>query len=70
MAQNLKTEIYEEKAVLVGIITPQQSEQKEREYIEELAFLAETAGAHPQKIFLQKLDCPNSNTFVGPGKFE
>ncbi len=70
MAQNLKTEIYEEKAVLVGIITPQQSEQKEREYIDELAFLAETAGAHPQKIFLQKLDCPNSNTFVGPGKLE
>ncbi len=70
MAQNLKTEIYEEKAVLVGIITPQQSEQKEREYIDELAFLAETAGAHPQKIFLQKLDSPNSNTFVGPGKLE
>ncbi len=70
MAQNLKTEIYEEKAVLVGVITPQQTEQKEREYIEELAFLAETAGAHPQKIFLQKLDCPNSNTFVGPGKLE
>ncbi len=70
MAQNLKTEIYEEKAVLVGIFTPQQSEQKEREYIDELAFLAETAGAHPQKIFLQKLDSPNSNTFVGPGKLE
>ncbi len=70
MAQNLKTEIYEERAVLVGIVTPQQSEQKEREYIDELAFLAETAGAHPQKIFLQKLDGPNSNTFVGPGKLE
>lgn len=68
MGQNVKTEIYEEKAVLVGLITPQQNEQKEKEYIEELAFLAETAGAHPQKIFLQRLDYPNANTFVGPGK--
>ncbi len=70
MAQSVKTEIYEEKAVLVGLITPQQNEQKEKEYINELAFLAETAGAHPQKIFLQRLDAPNSNTFVGPGKLE
>ncbi len=56
--------------MLVGLITPQQNEQKEKEYINELAFLAETAGAHPQKIFLQRLDAPNSNTFVGPGKLE
>lgn len=63
-----KTEIYEEKAVLVGIITPTQNEEKAKEYIDELAFLAETAGAIPQKIFLQRLDYPNPRTFVGPGK--
>ncbi len=70
MGQIVKTEIYEEKAVLVGLITPQQNEQKATEYINELAFLAETAGAYPQKFFLQKLDNPNSNFFVGPGKLE
>ncbi|MDR0370388.1 MAG: GTPase HflX, partial [Prevotellaceae bacterium] len=62
------TEIYEEKAVLVGIITQTQKEEKAKEYIDELAFLAETAGAIPQKIFLQRLDYPNPKTFVGPGK--
>lgn len=70
MGQIVKTEIYEEKAILVGLITPQQNEQKATEYINELAFLAETAGAYPQKIFMQKLDNPNSNFFVGPGKLE
>lgn len=70
MGQIVKTEIYEEKAVLVGLITPQQNEQKAKEYMDELAFLAETAGAHPVKVFFQKVDGPNSNTFVGPGKLE
>lgn len=70
MAQNIKTEIYAENAVLVGLITPQQNEQKEKEYIDELAFLAETAGAIPKKIFLQKVEGPNSNFFVGPGKLQ
>lgn len=70
MSQIVKTEIYEEKAVLVGLITPQQNEQKANEYINELAFLADTAGAYPQKVFLQKVDYPNPNTFVGPGKLE
>lgn len=70
MGQIVKTEIYEEWAVLVGLITPSQKEQKAKEYMDELAFLAETAGAHPVKTFFQKVDGPNSNTFVGPGKLE
>ena len=57
-----------EKAVLVGLITPTQNETKASEYIDELAFLAETAGAQPVKKFFQRLDKPNSVTFVGIGK--
>ncbi len=64
----MKTEIYEEKAVLVGVITQNQKEDKAREYLEELAFLAETAGASPEKLFFQRLEYPNPNTYVGPGK--
>ena len=62
------TEIYCENAVLVGLITPTQKEAKAKEYIDELAFLADTAGAHVLKTFFQKLDYPNSRTFVGEGK--
>ena len=64
----MKTEIYEEKAVLVGVITQLQSEEKAREYLNELAFLAETAGASPEKLFFQRLEYPNPKTYVGPGK--
>lgn len=66
----VKTEIYSENAILVGLITPLQNEKKAKEYIDELAFLADTAGATPKKIFFQKLEGPNSVTFVGPGKLE
>lgn len=59
-----------EFAVLVGLITPNQNEQKANEYLEELAFLAETAGAEPLKKFVQRLDYPNPVTFVGTGKLE
>lgn len=62
------TEIYCENAVLVGLITPSQKEMKAKEYIDELAFLADTAGAHVLKTFFQKLDYPNPRTFVGEGK--
>lgn len=62
------TEIYCENALLVGLITPQQKESKAREYLDELAFLADTAGAKVQKQFLQRLPAPNSRTFVGEGK--
>jgi GTP-binding protein HflX len=57
-------------AVLVGVIQQGQSEVLEKEYLEELRFLAETAGAITIKIFTQKLDHPDSKTFVGKGKLE
>ncbi|WP_243347579.1 GTPase HflX [Parabacteroides sp. FAFU027] len=59
-----------ETAVLVGLITPQQNEQKSNEYLDELAFLAETAGAVPVKSFTQRLDYPHPVTFVGQGKLQ
>lgn len=68
--KEIKTEIYETTAVLVGLITPDQPEEKAKEYLDELAFLAKTAGATPVKRFYQRLDYPNPRTFVGPGKLE
>jgi GTP-binding protein HflX len=59
-----------EKAVVVGLITPRQPEGKVNEYLDELEFLADTAGAEVVKRFTQKLDNPNSRTFVGQGKLE
>lgn len=59
-----------EKTVLVGLITPSQNEQKSKEYLDELAFLAETAGLEPVKRFTQKLDYPHPVTFVGTGKLQ
>ena len=59
-----------ERAVLVGLITQTQNEQKTQEYLDELAFLAETAGAEVVKCFTQKLDSPNSVTYVGKGKLQ
>ncbi len=66
----MKTEIYQERAVLVGLITPEQDTAKAKEYIDELAFLADTAGAEVKKHFFQKMDYPNPRTFVGQGKLE
>ncbi|MDO4191436.1 MAG: GTPase HflX [Bacteroidales bacterium] len=63
-----KTEIYEENTLLVGLVTPQQNEAKSKEYLDELAFLSETAGAMPVRRFIQHLDYPNPRTFVGEGK--
>ena len=65
-----ETEIYAENAILVGLITPQQNEERSKEYLDELAFLAETAGALPVKRFVQRLDYPNPRTFVGQGKLD
>lgn len=59
-----------ERTVLVGLITQNQNESKTREYLDELAFLADTAGAVPVRTFLQKLDYPNPRTYVGKGKLE
>lgn len=60
----------EEKAVLVGIVQQEQTETQVNEYLDELAFLAETAGAHTVKRFTQKLKHPDTKTFVGKGKLE
>jgi GTP-binding protein HflX len=60
----------EEKAVLVGVIQKDQTEQQVQEYLDELAFLAETAGAITVKRFTQKLQHPDSRTFIGKGKLE
>lgn len=59
-----------EKAVLVGLTYSNQSERQTAEYLDELEFLADTAGAVILKKFTQKLDVPNVSTFVGPGKLE
>ena len=59
-----------ERTVLVGLITATQNEQKANEYLDELAFLADTAGAVTVKRFLQRLDYPNSRTYVGKGKLD
>lgn len=60
----------EERAVLVGLVHKDQIEQQVQEYLDELAFLAETAGAVTVKRFTQKLPHPDSRTFVGKGKLE
>ena len=59
-----------ETAVLVGLVTKTQDERKTNEYLDELAFLAETAGAQVVKRFTQKLDQVNSVTYVGKGKLD
>ncbi|HEY0057437.1 MAG TPA: GTPase HflX [Pedobacter sp.] len=64
------TEIKPERAVLVGIITPNETEAKEREYLEELQFLVETAGGITEKTFTQKMQRADRATFVGTGKLE
>lgn len=60
----------EEQCVLVGVISSDITEAQAEEFIDELEFLAETAGAITQRKFLQKLPIPNSKTYVGSGKLE
>lgn len=62
------TEKITESAVLVGLITQFQTEDQLKEYLDELAFLAETAGAETREVFVQKVDTPHPKTFVGTGK--
>ena len=59
-----------ETAILVGLITQTQDERKTKEYLDELEFLAQTAGAEVVKRFTQKLPCAHSVTYVGKGKLE
>lgn len=68
--QLIDTAIVQETAVLIGVITPNESESEVDEYLDELAFLAETAGAQTKKRFTQKLDKPHIKTFIGQGKIE
>ncbi len=63
-------EIIKEKAVLVAVITQGQSEEQVREYLDELDFLTETAGAQVVKRFTQRMQKLDSNTFIGAGKLE
>lgn len=56
--------------MLVGLVTPQQNEERANEYLDELAFLADTAGAVTEKRFLQRMNQADSRTFVGKGKLE
>lgn len=59
-----------EKVVLVGIITKEQDEEKSQEYLDELEFLAFTAGGNVEARFTQKIDFPNPKTFIGSGKMD
>lgn len=70
MKEFIQSEAKSETAVLVGLITPRQDERKTAEYLDELEFLAETAGAVTVRRFTQRLDGPSSITYVGKGKLE
>ncbi len=65
-----KKDIALEKAVLIGVITKNQDEEKSKEYLDELEFLTFTAGGYAVKRFTQKMDMPNPKTFIGTGKIE
>ena len=70
MKEFIQSEAKAETAVLVGLITKQQDERKTQEYLDELEFLAETAGAVTVRRFTQRMDGPSSVTYVGKGKLE
>ena len=70
MKEFIITQEQTERAVLVGLVTPEQSEAQVKEYLDELAFLAETAGIEPVRRFTQKADKPHAVTFVGSGKLQ
>lgn len=70
MKEFILTETSSERAVLVGLITPKVTERQVQDYLAELAFLSTTAGISPVKSFVQRLEMPNSATFVGKGKLE
>ncbi|HRN15470.1 MAG TPA: GTPase HflX [Xylanibacter oryzae] len=70
MKEFVLSEAKTETAVLVGLITQEQNEAKTKEYLDELEFLADTAGAVTVKIFTQRVAGPNQVTYVGKGKLE
>jgi GTP-binding protein HflX len=64
------TETQASTAVLIGVINKRQNEAVSYEYLDELAFLAETYGVETKKVFTQKLERPDKATFLGKGKIE
>ena len=70
MKEFVISEAQAETAILVGLVTREQNEMKTKEYLDELEFLAHTAGAVVVKRFVQRLDTPLSTTYVGTGKLE
>ncbi len=70
MKEFVISEAKAETAILVGLITPDQDETKTKEYLDELEFLADTAGAITVKRFTQKVGAPNQTSYVGKGKLE
>ncbi len=65
-----KDSLQRERCILIGTINKNQDEEKSKEYLEELRFLADTAGADTMQIFTQKLSHPDTRTFLGSGKME
>jgi GTP-binding protein HflX len=70
MKEFVITEVKVETAIIVGLITPQQNERKTNEYLDELEFLAETAGAKVIKRYTQRVNGPSSVTYIGSGKLD
>ncbi len=70
MSTPISTAQKEETAILVGVIMQKQTQEEVYEYLDELQFLAETAGAITKRRFVQKVDTPNSGTFIGSGKVQ
>jgi GTP-binding protein HflX len=70
MKEFISSDTKTEKAILVGLITPGQNERKLKEYLDELAFLADTAGAETVRRFQQRLEYPHPLTFTGSGKLQ
>ncbi len=70
MAENITTDTIQDRAVLIGLITREETVEQVDDYLNELAFLAETAGISSVKWFTQKMEKPDSKTFIGKGKAE
>ena len=70
MAKLFDTSVQKEKVVIVGLVTSKQDEKKVNEYLDELEFLVDTAGAEVWERFVQRLECPHPATFVGSGKLQ
>ena len=70
MKEFIISDVKAETAILVGLITKDQNEEKTKEYLDELEFLADTAGAITVKRFTQRVTGPSSVTYVGKGKLE